>query len=177
LFCVAGQQQFRAFAIGHRPILDTRFSEQLLRMKGETIPSSLSYKVPYPHSASNVQESSQSMGIANTEGHWPAYGASHYPSYISGSLAVGNNHSALQAGFSSGQSLQYPVELNQQVPAMDAVGPHIPSGVGENSNATGEYDSLIHSSQSPQRSEFMISRHHPTGEHMIGRHNPTAENK
>lgn len=54
-----GQQQFRAFALGQRPFLDTRFSDHLreleLRRKSDSIPPSIAFKVPHPHSTTNTQ--------------------------------------------------------------------------------------------------------------------------
>ncbi|MPC61982.1 hypothetical protein E2C01_056061 [Portunus trituberculatus] len=47
----AGQQQFRAFALGQRPFLDTRFSDHLreleLRRKSDSIPPGIGFKVPH----------------------------------------------------------------------------------------------------------------------------------
>lgn len=40
----------------------------------------------------------------------------------------------------------------------------------ENSNATGEYESLLQSSQSPQRHDFMLGRHSSSTENMLNRH-------
>lgn len=49
--CPSGQQQFRAFALGQRPFLDTRFSDHLreleLRRKSDSIPPSIAFKVPH----------------------------------------------------------------------------------------------------------------------------------
>ncbi|XP_071526829.1 uncharacterized protein [Panulirus ornatus] len=159
----ARQQQFRAFALGQRPFLDTRFSDHLreleLRRKSDSIPPSIAFKVP--HTGPTTQDATASMGLSTPDTHWSSYSGSHYSSYIPGSLA-GGNPSTLQSGFSSTQVLGYGSDLTQQVNPLDSSSSHLSSGVIENSPSSGgDYEGLasLQAPHSPPRHDYMLTRY------------------
>ncbi|XP_066952052.1 runt-related transcription factor 1-like isoform X1 [Macrobrachium rosenbergii] len=166
--CPPGQQQFRAFALGQRPFLDTRFSDHLreleLRRKSDSIPPSIAFKVP-PHTTATTQDPSQSLGLGTADGHWTSYSGTHYSSYIpgetTGSLG-GSNTPTLQSGFTSTQALGYSSDISQQVNTLDSNSTHLSSGVIENSPSSGgDYESLasLQAPQSPPRHDYMLVRY------------------
>ncbi|XP_050697580.1 runt-related transcription factor 3-like isoform X1 [Eriocheir sinensis] len=157
-----GQQQFRAFALGQRPFLDTRFSDHLreleLRRKSDSIPPSIAFKVP--PTGPSTQDATSSMSLGSTDTHWSSYGGSHYSSYIPSGL-TGGNSSTLQSGFSSPQTLGYTSDISQQVP-LDSGSSHLSSGVVENSPSSGgDYEGLgsLQAPHSPPRHDYMLTRY------------------
>ncbi|XP_063607097.1 runt-related transcription factor 1 isoform X2 [Penaeus vannamei] len=161
--CPSGQQQFRAFALGQRPFLDTRFSDHLreleLRRKSDSIPPSIAFKVP--HTGPATQDPTQSMGLGTADSHWTSYSGTHYSSYIPGSL-TGGNSSTLQSGFSSTQGLGYSSDISQQVNTLESNSSHLSSGVIENSPSSGgDYEGLgsLQAPHSPPRHDYMLARY------------------